>query len=235
MGIWRAEKTITLDNLTGFWMPDTNLVYGDNLEKLGLSDTRTVIHDQRFLLTTNEIDPKVYVVTKVVEVSPIGVLRVSIKEDEFNPNRDNIKLRICDYYTNVGDLTMDVEEPIPPSPEQFTIVEMVIDENGELIDKDTPISSVINIGNISYYRAIESGCEFITAVWTIESIDSELSEEEKKRLVGLIKLTTYDGNVVSVKPGKANSLIGKHFRLIATNDEGDYKTEIEWEVGADET
>lgn len=229
-GIWRAEKTITLDNLTGFWAPDTNLVYGANREKLGLSDTRTIMHDQRFLLTTNDLDPKVYTVTKVVETSPLGLYKYSIKEDEYNPKRDNIELKICDYYTNMGDLKSDVPD-LNLTNREFQIVEMVRSEEDELIPNSI-ISSVLALGKTLYYQA-KLGLDYVQAVWDIQLKDDEnqYDQKEKARLEGLIKLVQYDGNVVSVRASKANSLIGKHFELYARQDNGNYISKIELEVG----
>jgi hypothetical protein len=231
MGVWRAEKTISLDNLTGFWAPDTHLVYGDAAESLGLSDTRTILHDQRFLLTTNDYDPKVYQVTKVVEVSPMGLYKYSIKQDEYNPKRDNIKLRVCDYYTNMG----DIRDTIPDenlTDKQFTIVELYRDENDELVEYPTIQSYVLKQGETTYYQA-KMGTDKYPALWEVKLIDplNEYDETETKRLENLIKLISYSDNVISVKPMKAHSIVGKRFELVAKQNNGNYQTSFEWEVG----
>ena len=230
-GVWRAEKTISLDNLTGFWAPDTHYVYGDQLEKLGLDDTRTIMHDQRFLLTTNELDPKVYQVTKVVEVSPMGVIRYSVKEDEFNPKRDNVKLRVCDYYVNTGDMTSDIPQE-NLLDKQFEITQLFENENHELVEQPGLVSSILHQGNIYYYQA-RLGHINAPAVWDVKLIDdlNEYSDDEKLRLERLIKITSYDDNVVAVKPAKANSLLGKRFTLTASHENGSYAYSIDWEVG----
>lgn len=235
MGIWRAERTITLDNLTGFWAPDTYSVYGDKLKELGLCDTRSIMHDQRFLLTTNEFDPKVYQVTKIVEVSPVGLFKYSIKENVFNAKRDNIKLRICDYYTNMGDMKSETSDK-NLSERDFNIVELVPNENSELVELENILSYTIGIGNIVYFQA-KLGFDKVKAVWDLELIDTQeqYNEEEKKYLEGLIKLTAYEDNVIAIKPSKANSLIGQRFRLSARQENGNYDASIEWEVSANET
>lgn len=234
-GEWRAEKTISLDDLTGFWAPDTHLVYGDQCEKLGLSDTRTIIHDQRFLLTTNDLYPKVYQVTKIVEVSPIGIYKYSIKQDEFNPKRDNVELQICDYYTNMGDQKKQLSgENL--LDRQFDIIQMTLNENQELIEQPEPVSTSIKLGEVLYYQA-KLGFDQVSVNWDVELVDDsgEIDSQEKARLEGLINLTPYSNNVVSVKPAKAHSLIGKTFKIIATGDNGNYKADIELEVESNET
>ncbi len=233
-GIWRAELTVTLDNLTGFWAPDTNLVYGDAREKLGLSDTRTIVHNQRFLLTTNDLDPKVYTVTKVVETSPLGLYKYSVKEDEYNPKRDNIELKICDYYNNMGDLQSEVSD-LNLTNREFQIIEMMKSENDELVPNPTN-TTILSLGNTIYYQA-KLGLEYVPAVWDIQLRDdgAEYDSKEKARLEGLMKLVQYEGNVVSVRPAKAMSLVGKHFNLIARQDNGNYISSVEVEVGDYET
>lgn len=61
------------------------------------------MHEQRFMLTNNIFDPKVYQVTKIIDLNPSGIIKLSIKQDELNNKTDNIQLRICDYYTESGD------------------------------------------------------------------------------------------------------------------------------------
>lgn len=228
MGIWRAEKTITLDNLTGFWAPDTTLVYEDQREKLGLPDTRTIMHDQRFLLTTNSMDPKVYQVTKVVEVSPLGLYKYSVKQDEYNPKRDNIKLRVCDYYTNMGDPQPDISHE-DLTGKEFSIIQLFTNENEELIEQPGLSTSQLQLGNIYYYQA-KLGTHYVPATWEIKVLDDLIDDTEKKRLEGLIKLTAYDDNVIAIKPAKAYSLVGKRFQLFASQENGNYTANVEWEV-----
>ena len=226
-GVWRAEKTISLDNLTGCWIPDTYLLFGDKLQELGLDDTRTLVHDQRFLLTTNDLNPKVYQITKIVEVSPQGVLKLSLKQDEYNPKRDNIKLKVCDYYTNIGDMTTKIPDNSILDKE-LVITELLMDENNELIDQNMIINGSISLGKKYYYQAKIKGMQ-IPCVWDIRMQDelNEFEEKEKAYYEGLIKTTVYDGNVIMVKPGKAFSLIGKHFKLIASREDGEYLSSID--------
>lgn len=231
MGVWRAEKTISLDNLTGCWLPDTHFVYGNNIKELGLDDTRTLVHDQRFLLTTNDLNPKVYQVTKIVEVSPVGVLKLSLKQDEYNPKRDNIELKVCDYYTNVGDMTSIIPEDKNILDKEFVITELFMDDNNELIDQQLVVNNSIGLGKKYYFLAKIEGVS-TPCVWDIKLQDvlNEYSDKEKAYYEGLIKTITYDGNIVMVKPGKAHSLIGKQFKLIASREDGQYLNSVDLEV-----
>jgi hypothetical protein len=37
-------------------------------------------------------------------MNPQGVFKMSIKQDEFDIKRDNVAERICDYYTDEGNI-----------------------------------------------------------------------------------------------------------------------------------
>ena len=228
-GVWRSEYSVALDNLTGFWVPDTYYLFGKDLEKLGMYDTRTIMHDQRFMLTNNILDPKVYQVTKVIELSPSGLIKCNVKQDDYNSKRDNVDLMICDYYTNLGDMKPNITE-YQFDTKNFLITEMYQNDQEELVKQDY-YSSIIMIGKRYFYQAT-LGQDYVTAKWDIKIKDdgNEFTEDEKKYYEGLIKLTNYDGNVIAVKPSKASSLIGKHFILTAISEDGKYKADIEWEV-----
>lgn len=78
-------------------MPDIYYAYGNNLYELGLDDNRTVMHEQRFMLSNNILDPKVYQVTKVTDLNPSGVIKYSIKQDDLDNKRDNVEYKTSLY------------------------------------------------------------------------------------------------------------------------------------------
>ena len=229
-GVWRAEKTISLDNLTGCWIPDTYYLFGDKIKDLGLDDTRTIVHDQRFLLTTNILNPKVYQVTKVTEVSPTGIIKMNLKQDEYNPKRDNIDLMICDYYTNTGDTTFVIPKEVVLD-DNYRISELLLDNNNELVDQNMIINNIIHCGERYFYQALLRD-ESIPCVWDIELQDDleQFSLQEKQYFERLVKLTNYNDNIVEIKPGKAGSLVGKLFHLNASREDGEYIASIDLEV-----
>ena len=87
----------------------------------------------------------------------------------------------------------------------------------------------------SHYWTVQNSF-FITSEWNISLVDknSEYTEEEKSYYEGLIKLTVMDNVTISLKPGKAHSLIGKRFNLSATDNNGDNHSSIEVEVQLNE-
>lgn len=234
-GVWRDEYTASLDDLTSAWLPDTHYVYGDKLSDLGLSDSRTLKYEQRFLLTTNIYDPKVFQTTKIVELSPLGIVKLSLKQDEFNEMRDNLELMICDYYTDSGEARKDepvLIEPNDPIRDVSTsnIVSMVIDELGEYMVANST-SHLLKIGSTSYYR-VNFSTPNVDPEWRVQihNPNNQYSEHQISYWQGLIKLTKLPNNLLSLKIGKAGSLAGISFDLSVSDSKGDYYSSLSLEV-----
>jgi hypothetical protein len=228
-GVWRDDISMSSDNLTSAFLPDTYHVYGDKLEELGLSDTRTVMYLQRFFMSNNDLEPKVYQVTKVTDINPQGIIKLSIKQDELNEKRDNIKLRVCDYYTDEGDIQIDIPTIDTPDVEKTsTISWLAINDDDELIDS---VITKLNIGT-TYYFGVTFSADNIDPQWNIEFIDdyNEFTNEDKEYYVGLMKLTKFDATTLAIKTAKASSLKGKRFTLSVSDSYGEYYSSIELEV-----
>lgn len=230
-GTWRDDISFFLDNLTGAWLPDTYHVYGEKLADFGIDDNRTIMHEQRFLISNNILDPKVYQVTKVVDLSPQGIIKLSIKQDEFNHKRDNLDLGICDYFTNNGDLNIDEEKTAFNEAKTSVIDWMMINDDGELDVAGATASKILVIGETSYFK-VDFSRSGVEPQWNLELIDSEneYSEEDKKYYEGLIKLNKFDSHILAIKPGKAKSLKGKKYALSVCDYDGEYYSSIVVEV-----
>lgn len=232
-GISETNVGTYIDNLAAAWLSDTYYVYGDKIKDFGLCDTRTIKLIHRFMITHNVLDPKVFRVTKIGDLSPAGIIKYSLDQTEFNSKRDNVDLMLCDYYTESGDVV--VENPDDKWTDDVTnssIAQLEINSDGELVVSNQPAILPLTIGQNSYYGAKFSSPD-VMAVWRISIIDenNELSDEKKEYYEGLMRLTPMVGNVIAVKPGKVNSLIGKKFRLEVMDDKNEYYSFVDLEVG----
>lgn len=227
--MWRDEYSMATDNLSQCFLPDTHFVYGDKLEELGMCDTRTVMHEQRFFYTNNVLDPKIYQVTKITDLNPQGIIKLSIKQDELNTKRDNIELRVCDYYTDEGDVLVDIPIIETPDVEKTSYINwMTTDMNGELIDG---IETKLEIGS-TYYFEVKFSSPNVDPQWKINIVDdgNNLTDEDKEYYIGLMKLTKFDSTTLALKPAKASSLKDKKFVLSVSDSNGEYYSSIELEV-----
>ena len=230
-GTWVNEYGSYLDNLTGAWLPDVFHTYGENYKNIGLHDNRTIVHGMRFLLSNNMYDPKIYFVTKVVDLSPQGIIKLSIKQDDFNSKRDNLELGICDYYTDDGSVKVTIQKPETENEEKTSkIIYLEMNENNELVES-TVQDIILRIGQTSYFK-VKTSSE-IDPQWTVSVIDNNGGNEPDDYYVGIIKITKYDGNIVAIKPNKAGSLKGMNFELAVSDLTGEYYTSKQMEVAND--
>ena len=206
-------------------------MYGDKVEELGMCDTRSIMHGQRFFMSINTLDPKIYEVTKIKDINPQGIIKLSIKQDEFDIKRDSLELRVCDYYSNEGDIQVDIPDvEIPTVGKTSEISWLTKDENGEFIDS---LETELKLGTTYYFSAVFSD-DSVDPQWKIELIDDEgvFSDEDKEYFVGLMKMTKLDSSILALKPGKASSLKGKMFNLSVSDSAGEYYSSIEVEVAS---
>lgn len=221
--------TTGLDNLTGLWLTNTHYVYGDKLDEYELFDTRTIKIQTRSMITVNDINPNCYIVTKNGDMHPRGLFKLSLKADDFDPKRDNVELKVCDYYNDTGDIIVE-DPPRDPDPGTTSNIHyMVIDEYGELATDDT--FPTLNIGSTYYYDA-EFSDENVTAQWRISLIDNEdaYSEKERYELERLMVIRDISSTGISIKPGKSNRLKGLSFTLAVCDVDGNYESSIVLEV-----
>lgn len=228
-GVWNDHYTTGLDNLTGCWLPNTYYVYGDRLEEFELFDSRTIKLQTRTMITVNDINPNCYVVTKNGDMHPRGLFKLSLKADDFNPKRDNVELKVCDYYNNTGDIIVE-DPPREPDPLTESVIHyMVVDADGELEVDDT--FPALNIGNTYYYEAefSESG---VTAQWRLFLIDEDdkYTESERYELEKLMVIRDISSVGVSLRPGKSNRLKGLSFRLAVSDVNGSFESSVVLEV-----
>lgn len=221
-GIWTDEYSTSLNNITAAWLPDVRYIYEDAIDKFGLDNNQTIVYGMRFMLSHNDYDPRVYKVTKVLDIAPQGLIKLTLKQDDLNKKTDNIDLRICDYFTDTGNIVVnqpDLEYANPYLGSE--IVSMEKSPNNEL-EESVTLNTTLHLGETVYYKAkyLPEGSE-IDPEWRIEIIGN-YTDEEVQYYEKLVKVTELDDHTVAIRPGKANSLIGKQFRLTVQDLSGNY-------------
>ena len=139
---------------------------------------------------------------------------------------------ICDYYSDIGEVIIRQEDGDNPSAVGF-LWSADVDENG-VLQPNHEINHVLHIAQTSYYN-----CEFflgnrlqdIQSEWRIEYIgNSDITDEEKEHLCNLLIMRQLDRSTISIRPSKANKLVGERFSLSVQDENGNYKVTIELEV-----
>lgn len=233
-GVYLASTTSRLDDLTQAWLPDVYQLYGDRYRE-SLDDNRTLGFSQRFIIGYNDLNPKVYIVTKIKDFTPKGIIKLSLKQDDYDEHRDNVSLGVCNYYNDMGEIQVD--SPAKSEDKSYSkIIWKMLNANNELVDIPDNFDTRLFIGKPSYFKAVfyDSNGNIVSnkkAEWRIELEDN--SEDNKDYYVNLLKVTSFEDNTMIIRPSKANSLKGKYFTISVSDSEGNYTSSTTVEV-ADE-
>jgi hypothetical protein len=100
-GLQSGSRITGVDDMTAIWVP-TNV------------STQTIGYNQRFLISDIGRTPALcYEVSKISDTSPVGLIKFTLKQDEFNSQTDNVDLMIADYWTSSVEPTVsDVNEEL---------------------------------------------------------------------------------------------------------------------------
>ena len=226
---------LQLDNVTAGWCPDLSYLYSDRLKDFHLDDNRYMQYEKRFMLTTNKIEPKVYRVTKVLEIAPKGVIKYTFKQDEYDEAADNPDLLICNYYNDSGEIQIEEPDPVIDPSKTSVIYYMEIQPDGSEVRRLGPVT--IHKSDLVNFEAETSATDDIYLEWRTKLIYSptedvsKLTDEKLNYYCNLLKIRKYSNTQLSLYVGTANSLIGKKFELYIEDQNGNYHSSIELEVG----
>ncbi len=184
------------------------------------------------MLTHNLLDPEVYSVTKVQDLIPQGIIKLTLKQDELDETRDNVDLMLCNYYNGSGEVVTKQESHVDDTAKSY-LWSAIIDEDG-VLQRNRTQDKILHIAKTSYFNVeffLKDKLQDLNAEWRIDyNGTSELSEEEIKHLCGLIVMRQIDKSTISIKPAKTNKLVGEKFILSVQDLNGDYASSIELEV-----
>ena len=142
----------------------------------------------RFLISDNQINPIAWEVSKIEDLNPQGVIKITMKQDLYDPKKDNNELMIADYWKNY--LTKDDPK-----------VEETKQDKYEIIYSTTPS---IKVGG--GYKIFSLTPPENDTVWKIVDFDES----------NYTVITDEDNpSKIKIKVNKDYSLIGKTFYLEA--------------------
>lgn len=97
-----------------FWVP-TN------------TDTQTISYDMRFLITENKINPLAHKVVGIKDTFPTGIIKVTLSQDQYNPNLDKldvdyngVKIMVADYNKSAISPTIPATKPATEGTSRIT-------------------------------------------------------------------------------------------------------------------
>lgn len=198
-GVWNDGFFTVVENQDSFWVP-TN------------TDTQTINYNMRFLLSENKVNPISYVVSKVEDTFPVGITKITLKQDLYNPNTDNAVLMIADYY-------LDNIEPKLQNTEAAKS-KAVITYNGN--DPKIVIGGSFKVLTGKFYNDLGQLISSVQCDWTVDLNNEEAQNYE------LIS----DGNILKIKAKENYDLIGRVIRVVLSAADNSCSTSIDLEVCA---
>lgn len=110
-GIWSGDRLVSLDNVNQIWLP-MNLI----TEKIHYI-TEDSEENQRLIISSLSPNPSVWIVSKIQDINPFGVLKLTYKQTVFDEHTDYIDWETgdmyADYYVNnIAPIDEDVKNNI---------------------------------------------------------------------------------------------------------------------------
>ena len=128
-GIWSSDFSTTVEDQMKFIVPAND-------------ETKTIDYNIRFMLSDNDVYPKTYEISKVLDTFPIGVIECTLAQTLFNQHTDlcgkdfeyfgdNSIHRVCDFYKSSIKPNPDTEEEQPIANWTLTDVNEKLYVNGQ--------------------------------------------------------------------------------------------------------
>ena len=174
-GRWTGDKVTTLDNQDKFWLPWNPI-------------SAEIKHDQRLFISMIQDEPYVYMVSKVNNTSPKGVIECTVVQNTFNKNTDYVDNdpnsptygdMYADYYSST---VVPEEVPIVTESEEPEEPEV----NTDILSIEAKTYSVrINGGSkVVYAKILDKDGNDVTnnynsddLVWSFSFKDNESAED----------------------------------------------------------
>jgi len=193
-GIWSDGFIISVEDQSMFIVPTNDI-------------TRTLDFDMRFMLSDNVIHPNTYAISKRNNTTPIGISKIVLKQDHYNPSLDNAELGICDYYTSV-----------PPIPDEGNQKKFKLECSG--------LKPELHLGGSKRTISVIEPVEDEIYTWNLYQEDKLLNESDIQE--SFVYKVSKD--ILQIKANAdAYDWIGKILKIEAINSTGD-KAYIELEV-----
>ncbi len=202
LGILRTRNSYN----SGIWTDYlTTTPESQNMILVPLNEnTANINYNQRFLISDPRAVPIAWEVSKLESTAIKGINRITFKQVEFNPIKDNKDLMLADYYSSA----------ITPSDNKYKPTNIKIETNNPILK----IGGKERTFTALFYGSDGQILNDIETVWFYEGIDATNLEVKK------------DKNVIKIKVKKNYELAGKVLILTASNIQGDIKCNLEIEV-----
>lgn len=219
------------------------VIQADNRSKLYLPTddvTQMLIYDKRLIISAEGREiPLVWKVSKIEELTPVGISTVTVDQDAFNIDTD-----YSEKYGYIADINIDVtldnkdEEKAKPIIDPHTTTD---DDDWELVVTADIRSKKPDVeGNYTYSEILKHEVKFGSTIrFQAKLMDKDNNEVTKYKytpewfIAGIDEEyydTSDEDGVLFVKLNRDYSLGGEFFTVKAVVDDGKFEDQIELEV-----
>lgn len=208
-GIWTGDRLVSLDNVNKIWMP--------------LNDITERIHyvsednegNQRLIISTLSPNPSVWQVSKVEELNPLGILKLTYKQTVFDPHTDYVDWETGDMYADyfINDIVPVEDVEVTTVTSKITALNNYIKLGGSyktltinfFNDNNEDITSeYLDLISLASWKCFINDVDF-----TNNQLVTWLSQEEKNKVrIKLGKDLTYLSKILKVQC-VVNDIVGE--------------------------
>ena len=205
-GKWRGDKITILDNQDKFWLPWNPI-------------SSEIKHDQRLFLSMIQDEPYVYMVSKINNTSPKGVVEFTVVQDSFNkdadyvdnnPNSPTYGEMYADYYSST---ITPVPEEIPTDIVTTTDILSIEAKtynvringgskvvNAKILDKDgNDVTNNYSSDDLIWSFELKDSNEDITSILSEDLTYNETNKEKYKYKFKFSGDEKYLNKIITVK------------------------------------
>lgn len=203
------QFTTTVDGNCTVWLPTT-------------SEVQTIGYNARFLITKNKVNPSSFKVTKILDTLPVGITKLGMMQDRYDPKADKLDLIINGVEVMIADYYKSAIEPeLPEEPPK---------DNGYSKITYSNATPTLKIGGntqtliATFYT--EDGTE-LTNIVPVWSYELPIGKEDQ-----FIIETTEVPNKVKIRALKNYSILELVITIKVESEDGLYKSDLRLEVTA---
>ena len=195
-GVWTADLTLGLDNVNQIWLPINDIT--ERIHYLSEDNEE----NQRLIISTLKPNPSVWFVSKIQDLNPRGILKLTYKQTVYDNHTDYIDWDSGDMYADyyVNDITPTDEETISTVSSSITALNNHLKLGGSyklltvtfLDENDTDVTSdyidLISQDNWSCYIDDEEYTSNENITWLSQSENNKMKIKISKDLSLLSKV-----------------------------------------------
>ena len=211
-GVWTGHNMTVFDEQDKFWLPFNSI-------------TSEIAHDMRFIISMPRKKPYVYIISKVQDTIPKGIITFTLKQVEFNQFTDYVNLdtqeMIADYYISKNKPNKDGTDDVvidKDNDDNKNNEDHEGNDNDALMFLDAEDNYELLIGDTRTIELKNKKTDF-EVIWKL-FIDGQVTDESHSAIDSI----EMDNNSITISLARRRQSNGVVLTICATNAENPSET-----------